>query len=77
MHIICSILQVFIQFARNQQDQIEGIADDHSSADTESSTRYANPAYAAQAEDIVLTVDEKPDQKLPNGAEEQSFNTYL
>lgn len=73
-------LQIFIQFARNQQDQIDGSSEgDVESSDGSSTTRYAdNMGFNAEPEKIALQ-DEKTRMAgaMKNLDGEQSWNTAL
>lgn len=72
-------MQVFLQFARSQQDQIEGDSDTQSSIETGSTSHYIdNVAYTASPEQIVLD-DESVEVKTAkrNLDSEDVYHTYL
>lgn len=80
LHFLLPTFQVFIQFARSQQDQLIGGSEDDytSSSDTESATRYSeNVAYSLGPNSVVLTEDEKMCKTLQNLDGDYSWNTYL
>jgi len=73
--------QVFIQFARQQQDQVEGGSSASGSqsdvSDPESRYYQSNIGFSASAEDVVLSEEEKTNKtnNALNGNE--TWNTYL
>lgn len=71
---------MFIQFARQQHDQVEGSSASGSEADLsdpESSNYQVNLGYATSPDQIVLSEEDKTAKTLDALNGDMTWNTYL